>query len=146
MPLSLAGYLMPSAVGLGVLALLRTGAVLGALLLLSGALLAMAVLVRNPFGFAVVVLLGAVFYVAVRYGSAWLQAVVVGAVAWTLLLGAVRDAVELWSIRRTGGDSSSDAAALARATRLPGALWAAVFVAGTGGAAAYALWLTFVPG
>lgn len=138
-PVGLAGYPAPSAVGLGALALLHADRVLGALMLMFAALVVMLALVRNPFGIGVVLAAGAILCLSVLYGSAAGQALVVGVLAWTLLIGSVRSALGLFPVRR--GDRS-DAHALAAVTLIPATLWAGLFVLLTTAAAAYAGWLT----
>jgi hypothetical protein len=138
-PNSLAGYLAPSAVGLGALALLHAGAVIGALLAMFAAVVVMLMVIHNAFGAAVAVTVGGGLFLTLRYGSPALQAFVVAMVAWVLLLGAIRAAFIL-----VGPRDGSDAAHLGRNTLTPSAFWAWLFVLGTSAVAMYAAWLAFV--
>jgi hypothetical protein len=132
-----AGYLAPSLLGLGAAALLavrhQTALLWLGLVLLGATFLA----IRNAFGaVAVLVTAGGVFAVS-YFASAAVQAGFAYLVAWFLLLGGLRPAVELARRGRLAGGGASDADQLARLTRVPRGAWVAVFL--LAGAACLAL-------
>jgi hypothetical protein len=132
---SAAGYVGPALVGLLAALLLAHGhavGVLWSLLVLLGLLLLQ---VRNFFGLWAVLLAGTGLVVVTRWTSAEVQLVIAYAVTWFLLLGAPRAVVELQRERRRrrGRERTSDAAALARLTRLPAVLWVGFFLVVTVG-------------
>jgi peptidase M50B-like protein len=135
-PVGLAGYPAPAAIGLATLALLHTGHTRGALAAAVVAVLVMLVLIRNAFGALLLVAVGAGLYAAYVYAEDDLRAAVVGVLAWTLLLGTTRDTL------RTFRSGSGDAAALGAATRIPTVVWSTLFVLLTAGATGFAAWLT----
>jgi Peptidase M50B-like len=128
-----AGYVGPALAGLCAAGLLARGhavGVLWALLVLLGLLLLQ---VRNLFGLWVVLVAGGALVVVTRWAPAELQLVTAYAVTWFLLLGAPRAVVELHHERRHRPDRTSDAAALARLTHVPGLLWVGFFLLVTAG-------------
>ena len=132
---SAAGYVGPALVGLLAALLLAHGhavGVLWSLLVLLGLLLLQ---IRNFFGLWAVLLAGTGLVVVTRWTSAEVQLVIAYAVTWFLLLGAPRAVVELQRERRRrrGRERTSDAAALARLTRLPAVLWVGFFLVVTVG-------------
>ena len=97
----LAGYAGPPLFGLLGAALLVHGsasAVLWICLLLLGVLL---VVLRNLFGFVMVFLAGAFFYLTATYASATAQSTVACTVVWILLVGGVLDAFEQFALPDT---------------------------------------------
>ena len=130
-----AGYVGPAVIGLLAAVLLSHGhavGVLWALLVLLGLLVLQ---IRNFFGLWVVLLAGAGLVVVTRWLSTEAQLVIAYAVTWFLLLGAPRAVVELQRERRRRGgrERTSDAATLARVTRLPAVVWVGFFLAVTVG-------------
>ncbi|MGB7423451.1 MAG: M50 family metallopeptidase, partial [Ornithinimicrobium sp.] len=128
----LAGYPAPAVVAVAATVLLDVGYAVGLLWALVALTAAMALFVRNVYGFAVLVVIGG----GVGLASWTLPAVVLSGLAyllvWTLLLAAPRSVVELSAQRRRtaragGRDGSSDAAQLARLTGLPAPVWVATF-------------------
>ena len=94
----LAGYAGPPLFGLLGAALLVHGsasAVLWICLLLLAVLL---VVLRNTFGFVMVLLAGAFFYLTVTYASAAAQTAVACALVWILLVGGVISAFEQFAL------------------------------------------------
>jgi hypothetical protein len=94
----LAGYAGPPLFGLLGAALLVHGsasAVLWICLLLLGLLL---VVLRNVFGFVMVFLAGAFFYLTVTYASAAAQTTVASTLVWILLVGGVISAFEQFAL------------------------------------------------
>jgi Peptidase M50B-like len=121
-----AGYLTPSLLGAGAAALLaarhQTALLWLALLLLAATFLA----IRNAFGaLAVLATAGCVFAVS-YFASAAVQAGFAYLVAWFLLLGGMRPALELARCRQRG--SVSDADQLARLTGVSRGAWVALFL------------------
>lgn len=144
LPLALtafAGYPAPALVGLGAAALLGVGyafALLWITVVLLGVVL---VQIRNVYGFLVMVLaIGGLGWLAWSGPDPW-RIGVAYALAWLLLLGAVRAVVELHGSRRVAGGRTSDADALARSTRIPGVMWVGVFWLVTVACAAGGAWL-----
>jgi hypothetical protein len=116
------GYSGPSLFGLLGAALLMHGsatAVLWIYLVLLGLLL---VVVRNVFGFLLVVATGAIFYLTVTYGSAAAQVLVACAWVWLLLLVGVVYAFDHFR-------SGIDYIELKRITWLPRAFWGTISIA-----------------
>lgn len=137
-----AGYVTPSLLGLGGVALLGSGRVI-ALLWSSIALLAvMLLLIRNVYGVVSVVGTAAVVFVLSWYGTAAVQAAFGYLFVWFLLLASPLPVLELPRLRRTGRGSDSDADQLARLTGVAAVGWVALFAAVTlAAAAAGAYWL-----
>nr|WP_253767932.1 M50 family metallopeptidase [Goodfellowiella coeruleoviolacea] len=124
---SLAGYIAPSLVGLGLAALVAAKRTELTLWLSIGLLVAMLVVIRNVFGVISIVLTGAVFFLVSWYADQSVQAAFCYLVAWFLLFGGIRPVGELQRKRRTGQAKDSDADQLARLTRTPGILWVGLF-------------------
>lgn len=144
LPLALtafAGYPAPAVVGLGAAALLGAGYAFALLWIAVVLLVLVLVQIRNVYGFVVMVVsIGGLGWLAWSASDAW-RIGVAYAVAWLLLLGAVRAVVELHGSRRAVAGRTSDADALARSTRIPGAVWVAVFWLVTVACAAGGAWL-----
>jgi hypothetical protein len=127
---TLGGYLGPSAVGLGGVALLLHGRPYWVLWCSLGLLALIVLKVRTLVGVAAVVGTGALLFWVARHGS---EAVVTGFAhgwVWFLLIGGVRQISTLFQVTRAG-DPTSDVAVLSRLTWLPGVIWLGVFWAGT---------------
>jgi hypothetical protein len=123
----LAGYLGPAVVGLGAVGLLLAGHALGLLWLVTLLLAAMLLQIRNLYGFVVVLGAAAGVLALSWYGSPALQTGLATVATWLLLLAAPRPVVELARQHRAGQAPRSDAAQLARLTRLPAGLWIGLF-------------------
>ncbi len=132
----LAGYPAASVVGLLAAFLAGAGhaAAMPALLVVLLAL--MLVKIRNLYGALVVVGLGAVLGAAAWYAPTEFLAWLAFGVAWLLLLAGPRPVLES-ALRRGRATSVSDAAQLARLTRVPGGFWIALWLAVTVGALAF---------
>lgn len=138
---ALAGYPAPALLGVGAAALLHFGYAFALLWIAVLLLVLVLVQIRNVYGFLVMVMaIGGVGWLAWSAPDPWRIGVAYG-VAWLLLLGAVRAVVELHGSRRTAAGRTSDADALARSTRVPGALWVAVFWLVTVACAVGGAWL-----
>ena len=111
---------------------------------LAVALIAVLIRVRNLMGFVIVVIALAVLAAAILALPAELQVGLACALAWLMLLGAVRDVVDLQKLRRRG-TRGSDADALAGFTRIPGGFWVAVFWMVTVACACAGGWLLIRP-
>jgi len=83
--------------------------------------------IRNFYGFAVVLVVGGGLLALSWYGSAPVQTALATLLTWVLLLAAPKPVVELVRQHRHGRARHSDAGQLSRLTRLPVALWLAVF-------------------
>ncbi|MCB2413467.1 M50 family metallopeptidase [Demequina sp. TTPB684] len=144
LPLALtafAGYPAPAVLGLGAAVLLGAGYAFALLWIAVLLLVVVLVQIRNVYGFLVMVLaVAGVGWLAWAGADPW-RVGVAYAVAWLLLLGAVRAVVELHGSRRTAEGRTSDADALARSTRVPGVIWVGVFWLVTVACAAGGAWL-----
>ena len=126
-PFLFAGYLGPSAFGLGAAKLISVGHAVAVLWL---ALLLLAVLlttVRNLFGACAVVVTGLLIYFVARYTAIGTETVVAYVVTWFLLLSGLRVVLE-------HGTGARDAVDLASATHVPRVLWSGMWLVGTAAA------------
>ncbi len=119
-----AGYLGPSAFGLGAAKLIQLGDI-GAVLWLALILLAVALIsVRNFFGIVSLVITGGLLFLVVRDGGAGLQTAVAYTLTWFLLLSGVRYVVN-------HGPRAGDAANLRDLTYVPRVVWFGLWLVGT---------------
>jgi len=116
------GYLGPSAFGLIAAALIAHTEITPVLWTGVVLLLCLLFVVRGLFGVVMVIGSCVVLFVVVRYAPAFLKAVTAYLLAWTLLLGGLRNVVER-------GSNASDAHELRRITHLPRALWSILWTA-----------------
>lgn len=123
----LAGYPAPAVVGLAGAFLLGAGYAAGVLWALVLTCALMLVLVRNLYGLWVVLATGASLALLSWSASGQVISAAAYLVVWSLLLAAPRSVVELQRQRRRRGERGSDVDQLARLTRLPAAVWIAVF-------------------
>jgi peptidase M50B-like protein len=142
----LGGYPAPSLLGVGGAALVaadRAGLMLWIAL---GLLAATLVHVRNVYGVLAVVATGAAVAAVAVWGGARLQDGFAAALCWFLLFGGLRAVRELQRGRRRGRGRAdgSDVDVLARLTRVPGGMWAAVFWLVAGAALLAAGWIMLV--
>jgi hypothetical protein len=141
----LAGYPAPALVALAATSLLAAGYAVGLLWAIVALTAAMALFVRNVYGFVVLAVMG----LSVGALSWTLPATVLSALAWlvvwVLLLAAPRSVLELSlersrTARRGYRDTTSDAAQLAGLTGVPAPVWVGMFgLVSVGAAAAGAL-------
>jgi hypothetical protein len=123
-----AGYLTPSLLGVGAAWLLSARHLTAMLWLAVALLVATLIAIRNLFG-ATAVLLTAGGVLAVSWlASAAVQAGFGYLAAWFLLFGGLRPVLELPRRHRKGSGGTTDAGQLARLTRIPSAVWIALFV------------------
>ena len=134
--ITLAGYLGPSALGLGGVFLLRRGQADALLWASLGLLAVILVKIRNPLGFVAVIGTGVALYWVARHWADPAQEAFGYFWVWFLLIGGVRTITNLfWATFRQ--DPSSDAAALEGLTFLPDVFWLAVFWLGAMAALVY---------
>jgi hypothetical protein len=124
--ITLAGYLGPSAVGLGGVYLLLRGRPEAVLWISMGLMVLLLLKVRNPLAFLTVIATGGVLYWVARHWEDPAQLAFGYAWVWFLLMGATRNITDLFWVTHAG-DSGSDAAVLQRLTWLPDIFWLAVF-------------------
>jgi hypothetical protein len=122
-----AGYLGPSAVGLGEAALIVHGDIEAVLWVAMIFLPVMLLLSRNLFGAISVILNGGIIFLVLRYGNAELQTIAAYALSWLMLLSGLR-----WVLMH--GTGAGDAAILRSQTALPRFIWFLLWLAGTVGA------------
>lgn len=130
-----AGYPTASLVGLLAAAVAGAGHAVALLWLLVALLALMLVKIRNVHGALVVLALCAGLTLATWYAPAPLLVWLAYGLAWLLLLAGPRPVLEL-ALGRGGATAGSDAAQLARLTRLPQLVWIALWLCGTVGALA----------
>jgi peptidase M50B-like protein len=122
-----AGYMGPSAFGLGAAGLINLGhsaAVLWVMLFLLALLL---LALRRSFGILTVILAGALVFLVGFFAPMQAQAVAGYAITWLLLLSGVRRIVEV-------GLKSQDGIALRGLTHIPHIIWSLLWLAGSFGA------------
>ena len=118
------GYIGPSSFGLGAAKLIQLGyalTVLWVTLFLLGILL---LLLRWSFGLLTVILAGGLVYIVARYTPVSAQIVAAYAIAWLLLLSAVRGIL-------VRGTRSSDGGDLSQLTLIPRFIWFLLWLAAT---------------
>jgi Peptidase M50B-like len=115
---AVAGYLGPSAFGLGAARLIETGHVIAVLWL------AMVSVISVSFGLISVPLAVALLALVMRDSRSGLEEFIVYLLTWLMLLSGVRNAIR-------HGAGAGDARNLAAFTHLPRHLWALVWAAGT---------------
>lgn len=123
-----AGYLGPALAGLGAAVLLSYGYSVGLLWLLVVLLSLMLLLIRNAYGLLVLLVAGCLVFLISWYLPPHWQSAVAYLITWVLLIAAPKPVAELIAMRRRGRDRSSDVGQLATLTRVPGGLWAALFL------------------
>jgi hypothetical protein len=129
----LAGYLAPSAAGLGAALLVAAGHITGMLVGAVLALLLVLLRMRGGYGVMVVLLTAAVVLAVACRAPVQAQAVFAYAFTWFLLIGGLRPVRDLQRLRRHGRTRDSDADQLARLTGCAGGLWVALFFVTTAG-------------
>jgi hypothetical protein len=122
--ISLAGYLGPSAFGLGAARLIATGHVIAVLWLAVVMLVLLLSVISVSFGVVSVPLAVALLALVMRDTRSGLEEFIVYLLTWLMLLSGVRNAVR-------HGAGAGDAKNLAAATHLPRHLWALIWAVGT---------------
>lgn len=128
-----AGYPAASLLGLGAAALAGSGHSAGLLWLAVGLLALMLVKIRNLYGLAVVLGTGAAVALASWYAPPEWLAWFAFAIAWLLLLAGPRPVLETVLHRSHRQAPHSDAAQLARLTKVPRMVWSVLWLVMTGG-------------
>jgi Peptidase M50B-like len=123
LPVTFAGYLGPSAFGIGAAELIRIGHIVAVLWIGLLCLLPVVYLARKSFGIVLVIATAAGLLLVLGTGSLGTQVVVAYAVTWFLLGSGLR----VLDIRRT---DSADAGALKEMTGLPPWFWLPFWLAG----------------
>jgi Peptidase M50B-like len=121
---SVAGYLGPSAFGLGAAKLIELRHSVAVLWLTLLLLLCLLVVLRGIFSFVAVIITGGLIYLIARYASVGVDTVTAYGVAWFLLLSGVRVVVD-------HGVNAGDARNLASMTRIRPRFWVLVWLSGT---------------
>lgn len=122
-----AGYLGPSAFGLGAARLIQFGRSVVVLWVILGLLAVLLLALTRSFGFITVPLTGAALFFLLTRTPRATQEVVSYAIAWMLLLAGPRRVAQV-------GLSSGDGGILKERTGLPRLAWWALWMAGTLGA------------
>ncbi len=130
------GYPAASVVGLIAAAVADAGYAVGMLWLLVFLLGLMLLKIRNVYGALVVLLIGAALGVATWYAPTHVLMWLAYGLTWLLLLAGPRPVFEL-ALSRRRATAGSDAAQLARLTRLPRTVWIALWFGLTVGALAF---------
>ena len=136
----LAGYPAPSVLGLAGALLVVDGRSRLMLWIALGLLVVTLVLVRNGYGWLVVLATGVLIGYVAGWAPARVQVGFAAALCWFLLLGGLRATRELRP--RRGG--ASDADMLARLTHVPGAVWRVFFWLVAGAAVVATGWLLLI--
>lgn len=131
---SAAGYLTPALLGLGSAAVLASGRISALLWIYVLLLAVLLVMVRNVYGWALMITVGAVFFIVPWFASSQVQSAFAYLVTWFLLLAAPKPVFELHRQRRRGRARDSDADQLARITPIGGGAWVGLFTLITLGA------------
>jgi hypothetical protein len=119
-----AGYLGPSAFGLGAAKLIEVGHSVAVLWLTLLLLVLLLFVLRKAFSYVPVLIVGALLFVVARYASVGMETAVAYGVAWFLLLSGVRKVI----YRGTG---AADAGMLAGITHIGRAFWVLLWLAGS---------------
>lgn len=128
-----AGYPAAPLLGLGAAALAGSGHSAGLLWLAVALLALMVVKIRNLYGLAVVLGIGAAVALASWYAPPEWLAWLASAIAWLLLLAGPRPALETVLHRAHRQAPQSDAAQLARLTKVPRLVWSVLWLVIAGG-------------
>lgn len=129
-----AGYLAPSALGLGAVLLVEAGHTGPALWTGLAVLAVMLVHIRNWFGLLVVALTAGAVALLIWRAPDQAQDFAALTFAWFLLIAAPRTVLDLWSHRRRSRSRTTDPDVLARLTHLPAAVWNLLLLLVTGAA------------
>lgn len=123
----LAGYLAPALLGLGAAWLISQGLIVLLLWVCLILLLAMALFVRNVYGWVAMIVTGGIVFAIIWWAEPQVQSALVYAGTWFMLLGAVRPVWEVWRQRLRGKAKDSDPDQLHDITRVPAAVWLLLF-------------------
>lgn len=123
----LAGYTAAALIGLGASFLISLGMIVLLLWVILALLVAMALFIRNVYGWISMILTGFAVFALVWWAPADVQTAVAYGGAWFLLLGSVRPVAETWTHRRRTTDRTTDPDQLAGITKIPAVFWIGVF-------------------
>jgi Peptidase M50B-like len=119
-----AGYLGPSAFGIGAAELIRVGHIVAVLWLAVLGLLGVLAVLRKVFGFVTVIAALALLLGVAGFASVGLQVVAAYGLAWFLLVSGVH-------FVRLHGRDAFDAGKLAASTKIPRGFWANAWLIGS---------------
>jgi hypothetical protein len=125
-----AGYVGPSAFGLGAAMLISSGYIVATLWVAVFLLGILLIAVRWSFGIFTVILAGGLVFALAYVAPVRAQVVAAYAIAWMLLLAGVRRIFEI-------GLGSADGKALRATTGIPHLIWSALWLAGALAAAVF---------
>ncbi|MGF7234089.1 MAG: M50 family metallopeptidase [Frankia sp.] len=118
------GYFGPSGFGLGGAKLISMGHPIAALWTGFFLLVLLSLTVKNPFSILMVLILGGLTYLAVRYAGVGVQVTAAYALTWVLLFYGLRTVVR-------HNRNAGDALILAQLTHIPRTAWAVTWFAGS---------------
>lgn len=133
----LAGYLAPALIGLGAAFLISKGLIVLLLWAILALLVAMALFIRNFYGWLAMILTAFGVFALVWWAPENIQTAIAYGGSWFLLLGSVRPVGETWKLRYRTTERTTDPDQLAQITRIPAPVWLVVFFLGTIGSLAY---------
>ena len=119
-----AGYLGPSAFGLGAAKLIEVGHSVAVLWLTLLLLVLLLFVLRNAFSYVPVLIVGTPLFLVARYASVGIETAAAYAVAWFLLLSGVRKVIYR-------GIGAGDASNLASMTHIGRGFWVLLWLAGS---------------
>jgi hypothetical protein len=119
-----AGYLGPSAFGLGAAKLIQVGHSVAVLWLTLLLLVLLLFVLREVFSYVPVLIVGVLLFLVARYASVGTETAVAYAVAWFLLLSGVRKVIYRWT-------DAADAGSLASMTHIWRGFWVLLWLAGS---------------
>jgi hypothetical protein len=132
-----AGYAMPSLVGLGVAALLHRGHAAAVLTLTVVAMVLLLFVARDMITLGSLLAVGVLAFAALRWAPVWLQGGIAYAEAWLLLTSEIGGIAALLATRIRGHQAGTDdAKGLAQETHVPSLVWIVGWLAVIG----WALW------
>lgn len=119
-----AGYLGPTAFGIGAAALINTGYIVAVLWIGMAALVGILSVLRRGFGILTVVVALAALFAVAGFANVGVQVLTAYALTWFLLISGVR-------VIAAHGRRSGDADALRKLTKIPRGFWYVIWLAGT---------------
>ena len=123
----LAGYLTPAVLGLAAAWLIGQGLIVLLLWASLALLVAMALFIRNLYGFLAMAITGLLVFAVTWWAEPNVQGVLTHLGAWFLLLGSIRPVWEVHRQRLRGRERTSDPDQLAGITPIPAVVWLLVF-------------------
>ncbi|GLZ81094.1 membrane protein [Actinorhabdospora filicis] len=124
----MAGYMAPALIGLGASFLISQGLIVMLLWAILALLVAMALFIRNVYGWIAMILTAFAVFALVWWAPANVQTAIAYGGAWFLLVGSVRPVAETWTHRRRPGvERTTDPDQLAGITKIPAVVWIGMF-------------------